>query len=107
MGEEIRSIDRNLDKVLNTLMTRLEGLEAAILAAREGSSEPKPPPKKVTCTVAASRALSMYVSLVICLSVKPRATCPACFCAPSGFCVGHHTSMRPFWWPPLRRRKIG
>lgn len=42
-AKESREPDRNLDRVLNTLMTRLDGLEAAIVASRAGSGAPEPP----------------------------------------------------------------
>lgn len=42
-ARESREPDRNLDRVLNTLMTRLDGLEAAIVASRAGSGAPEPP----------------------------------------------------------------
>lgn len=43
--KEIRSVDRSLDKVLNTLMTRLDAIEAAIVPAQKGGDEAKPEPK--------------------------------------------------------------
>src|SRR6266496_3651201 len=42
--EEFRNVDRSLDKVLNTLITRLDKLEAAISTPRE-SAGAKPEPK--------------------------------------------------------------
>jgi BMFP domain-containing protein YqiC len=38
-----RAPDPNLDQVLNTLLTRLDGIEAAITAARPGMDPPGPP----------------------------------------------------------------
>jgi polyhydroxyalkanoic acid synthase PhaR subunit len=51
VAKEIRSVDRSLDKVLSTIMARLDGLEAAVLPAREArrteiaTAAAKPEPK--------------------------------------------------------------
>jgi len=49
VAKEIRAVDRSLDKVLSTIMARLDGLEAAALPARDGRrtevAATKPEPK--------------------------------------------------------------
>jgi hypothetical protein len=50
VAKELRSVDRSLDKLLNTLIGRIDALEAAIHPPREAAvaapkAEPKPEPK--------------------------------------------------------------
>lgn len=42
VGKELRSVDRSLDKVLQTVLGRLDDLEAALVSTRQGAAKTEP-----------------------------------------------------------------